>query len=848
MGSKADLETPVGRRHIIERPRLTRLLDETSARVIMLVAPAGYGKTTLARQWLANRPHAWCEATTGSADVAALALNLASAASTMCPTPSRNVADWLRSTPEPERQVKVAAKFLSEHFNEWPDGGVLAIDDYHCLTSAASEELVALMLVDAGVRLLITSRRRPKWATPRRLLYGEISEVGQSLLAMSYEEAAAVLPLGHDDAAGALVALADGWPAVIGLAAFTDISSLLAEDALPAELHEYVAEELYASVEPETQTGLCELSLLPVINQRTAAELTASPARPVIESGVRAGFLTQRENDVYELHPLLRAFLLEKFEALDSSLQDQPVGRAFKILVRSAAWEEAFGLIDRFRKHDLFEQLVTAALEGLVQQGRVETLRQWIHTAEANNFKSPVFDLLEAECAFRQGLHERARALALRAGDALDPNSPLASKAFYRAGQNAHLTDSPRDAIESFDRARELAQTSADARNAIWGAFITNVELERPEANELLDEFVVASTRSVDDVLRIHNGRLLLGTRFGPLDEAISHARPMTTLVRDAEDPIVRISFWHILAAAFRLTARYEEAHEAVAQGLKESRAYAIDFAQPHMLLTQAGAAIGVRRFSEASGILDRVQKLSEKQADEYLTMSTRAMRCRLLLAEGSPEAALAATSGSLLRVSSKGQKSEFLASRSLAYARIGDLDRAQELLTEADGLSGELEAVSLCRWTRVLLRLQVEDASSEEAVNDTFEDTVRSGMLDMFVFAYRLDTRVLSVLAARPSLQEILSEVLTRALDRSIAREAGFSLLPVQRDSTLREALTVREQDVYELLREGRTNKQIAQALVLSEVTVKVHVSNILRKLDVSTRTEAAVLPTRQA
>jgi LuxR family maltose regulon positive regulatory protein len=132
MGSKADLETPVGRRHIIERPRLTRLLDETSARVIMLVAAAGYGKTTLARQWLANRPHAWCEASTGSADVAALALNLASAASTMCPTPSRNVADWLRSTPEPEKQVKVAAKFLGEHFNEWLTM-VLAIDDYHGL-------------------------------------------------------------------------------------------------------------------------------------------------------------------------------------------------------------------------------------------------------------------------------------------------------------------------------------------------------------------------------------------------------------------------------------------------------------------------------------------------------------------------------------------------------------------------------------------------------------------------------------------------------------------------------------------------------------------------------------------
>ena len=59
MGDNLELEIPVGRRHIIERPRLTRLLVETSAQVIMLVAPAGYGKTTLARQWLATRPHAW---------------------------------------------------------------------------------------------------------------------------------------------------------------------------------------------------------------------------------------------------------------------------------------------------------------------------------------------------------------------------------------------------------------------------------------------------------------------------------------------------------------------------------------------------------------------------------------------------------------------------------------------------------------------------------------------------------------------------------------------------------------------------------------------------------------------
>ena len=191
----------------------------------------------------------------------------------------------------------------------------------------------------------------------------------------------------------------------------------------------------------------------------------------------------------------------------------------------------------------------------------------------------------------------------------------------------------------------------------------------------------MAGTGSIDDLLRLHNGRLYLGIRYGPLEEPIAHARPMTTLVRDAQDPIVQISFWHILAAALRLAARYSEAQDAVAEGLKESRSYALDFAQPHMLVTQAGAAIGVRRFAEATAILDRVQKLERKASGRISDHGTRAMRCRLLLTEGSPEAALAATSGSLLRVSSKGQKAEFLASRSLAYARIGALDRAQEFL-----------------------------------------------------------------------------------------------------------------------------------------------------------------------
>ena len=81
------IETAVeaARRYIIKRPRLTRLLDNANARALMLVAPAGFGKTTLAREWVADRPHVWYRGTTATADVAALIAGLSTATSEVIP-------------------------------------------------------------------------------------------------------------------------------------------------------------------------------------------------------------------------------------------------------------------------------------------------------------------------------------------------------------------------------------------------------------------------------------------------------------------------------------------------------------------------------------------------------------------------------------------------------------------------------------------------------------------------------------------------------------------------------------------------------------------------------------------
>jgi NarL family two-component system response regulator LiaR len=58
---------------------------------------------------------------------------------------------------------------------------------------------------------------------------------------------------------------------------------------------------------------------------------------------------------------------------------------------------------------------------------------------------------------------------------------------------------------------------------------------------------------------------------------------------------------------------------------------------------------------------------------------------------------------------------------------------------------------------------------------------------------------------------------------------------------------LTERERAVLNLIVEGLNNTEIAVKLVVSPSTVKSHVSHILRKLDVASRTEAAALAVRQ-
>ena len=69
----------------------------------------------------------------------------------------------------------------------------------------------------------------------------------------------------------------------------------------------------------------------------------------------------------------------------------------------------------------------------------------------------------------------------------------------------------------------------------------------------------------------------------------------------------------------------------------------------------------------------------------------------------------------------------------------------------------------------------------------------------------------------------------------------------PPDATQDLPESLTERESEVLSLLAKGMTNKEIAEALVITERTVKFHVSAILTKLGASNRTEAVTIAAQQ-
>src|SRR3954452_8057034 len=221
---EAKIQRPVHRRGLIRRTRLLDALAATPDRasLILLTAPAGYGKTTVLSQWAAedSREFGWVTVDEADGDPVRLAGHLAMALHRI--EPLDPAVFRALAVGDGSRHLAALAHLLTS-LRTWNRPGVLVFDDVHELGSVAAMNFIRALAagLPAGFHLAVASRLTLGFGRLRS--EDRLVEFGVEDLAFSKEETRAVLAHAgvdcSDDTVGALVQRTEGWPAGVYLAA-----------------------------------------------------------------------------------------------------------------------------------------------------------------------------------------------------------------------------------------------------------------------------------------------------------------------------------------------------------------------------------------------------------------------------------------------------------------------------------------------------------------------------------------------------------------------------------------------------------------------------------------------------
>jgi LuxR family transcriptional regulator, maltose regulon positive regulatory protein len=223
------LHVPRPRPGFVPRPRLLGQLSKGTASALILVcAPAGFGKTSLLAEWARSRPRpvAWLSLDHGDSDPARFWRYVTAALDGSRPGIASKVAALLSGLQQPPLEA-VLTTVVNELAAE-PEEVVLVLDDYHLIDDPAVHGSLALLLerLPPQLRLVLASRADPSLPLARLRASGQLSELRERDLRFTAEETAALLreATGLDlpaDSVAALEARTEGWVAGLQLAALS---------------------------------------------------------------------------------------------------------------------------------------------------------------------------------------------------------------------------------------------------------------------------------------------------------------------------------------------------------------------------------------------------------------------------------------------------------------------------------------------------------------------------------------------------------------------------------------------------------------------------------------------------
>jgi DNA-binding NarL/FixJ family response regulator len=185
------------------------------------------------------------------------------------------------------------------------------------------------------------------------------------------------------------------------------------------------------------------------------------------------------------------------------------------------------------------------------------------------------------------------------------------------------------------------------------------------------------------------------------------------------------------------------------------------------------------------------------------------------------------------------GMRGEYIATSMLALACSGDLDAVDRLDRDAPPPSPAVEIRVLIPAARAVAAIARKQEHALSLAEEAFEAAEATANYDNLICACRASADFARALASSQSAQTKIAALFNRVGDRALAAAAGVTFTSSPR---LLAPLSRREAEVLDHIAEGKTNREIADLLYISEVTVKAHVRHIFEKLGVKTRTEAAL------
>jgi LuxR family maltose regulon positive regulatory protein len=894
------LYIPPPRPKAVLRPRLIERLDEGLHRKLILVcAPAGFGKTTLLGEWVAAlpRPAAWLSLDEGDNDPARFLSYFVAALRTIAPSMGEGVLDALGSPQSPPTESILTA--LLNEMAALAEDSVFVLDDYHVIHATAVDDALTFLLehLPPRVKLVIATREDPPLPIARMRARGQLSELRAADLRFILTEAAGFLEgaMGLKLSAEEMAALeerTEGWIAGLQLAALSmrgreDVGEFIRAFAGDNRyIVDYLTEEVLGSQSDRIRSFLLSTSILDRLSGPLCDAVTGQEGGNArLEALERGNFFVVPLDDKrrwYRYHHLFA-------DVLYAYLMTEQPDRVPVLHRRASEWYEHNGSVADAIRHALAAEdfgraadLVELAVPEMRRSRQEVTLLGWFEALPDELFRvRPVLSVHYAGTLLQSGrlegvedrLRDAERWLDTGADVGERPEGSSAemvvvdkeefrrlpgSVTIYRAGIALVVGDvlgTVKYARRALDLAAEDDHFRRGSAAALLGlAYWTSGDLEA--GHRSYDDGMAHLLRigHVSDAIgcaialadmRIGQGRLrdAMGTYERGLRLATEQGEPF---LRGAADMHVGMSEIHHerneLDAATKHLLRSEELGEFA--GLPQNR---------------YRWRVAMARICEAHGDLDDALDLLDEAERLYVgdffpnVRPVAARKARVWVAQGRlGEALVWARDLGLSAHDDLGYLREF---EHISLARVlialYKNDREERSIHEAMGLLERLlQAAEEDGRIGNVIEILVLQALAHEAQCESLSAFVP---LERVLTLAEPEGYVRTFVDEGPSMEQLLLEAAARGImpDYTGKLLAAFeaegridsddSPRPTPPASQpLAEPLSDRELEVLRLIAQGLSNREIGERLFLAIITVKGHNRNIFRKLQVRRRTEA--------